>query len=77
MSRIGDSLYCTGENQRVVKSFLEARQADDMDLLVNPTIENSGRIVRALTNIGIRSHGRNSFAKLGVQATVKQARRLG
>lgn len=90
MNRVDDSLYCTGANERIVKSFIDegvefivigglavswylpSRLADDMDLLVNPTVENSERIARALTNVGIHSHDRNSFAELGVQASIKK-----
>lgn len=48
------------------------RKADDMDLLVNPSEENSMRIARALTNIGLNGFRDNSFVTLGLQAPLKQ-----
>ena len=48
------------------------RQADDMDLLVNPTHENSIRISRALDGLHICGFTPTSFAKPGVQAPLKQ-----
>jgi hypothetical protein len=47
------------------------RTADDMDLLVEPTPENSGRISRVLTRLGLSGHSSTSFAKLGLQVPLK------
>jgi hypothetical protein len=49
-----------------------SRQADDMDLLVNPTEANSQRVSNALSALGLTGFGVNSFAKHGVQAQIKQ-----
>lgn len=48
------------------------RQADDMDLLVNPTPDNSKRIAAALATLGLSGFGENSFARLGLQIPLKQ-----
>lgn len=48
------------------------RQADDMDLLVNPTEENSVRIAKALDDLGLEGHLPDSFVTLGRQVTLKQ-----
>lgn len=51
------------------------RQADDMDLLVNPTADNSRRIASALANLdGLSSVSYTdvSFAKLGLQVRLKE-----
>jgi predicted nucleotidyltransferase len=48
------------------------RQADDMDLLVNPTAENSSRIARVLDRLNIRGVVTDSFARLGLQVPLKQ-----
>jgi hypothetical protein len=48
------------------------RQADDMDLLVNPTSENSKRIARILNSLGLQGHNEGTFMKLGVQAPLKE-----
>ena len=48
------------------------RQADDMDLLVNPSTENSARIARALTKLGISGFSPESFTRLGLQVPLKQ-----
>jgi len=47
------------------------RQADDMDLLVEPTAGNSERISRVLTSLGISGHSAESFNRLGLQVPVK------
>lgn len=49
-----------------------ARQADDMDLLVNPTSENSERIAAVLDELGLGGAGPDSFVTLGRQVTLKQ-----
>lgn len=48
------------------------RQADDMDLLVEPTDENSVHIVDALASLGIPNVPPNAFARNDVQAPLKQ-----
>ena len=48
------------------------RQADDMDLLVDPTTENSVRIHKALACLGLTGFGPESFARLGLQVSLKQ-----
>lgn len=48
------------------------RQADDMDLLVNPTPENSERIYFVLVRLGLVGHTRDSFSRLGLQVPIKQ-----
>lgn len=48
------------------------RQADDMDLLVEPTEENSACIVDALASLGIHNVPTNAFARNDVQAPLKQ-----
>jgi hypothetical protein len=49
-----------------------ARTADDMDLLVEPTDENSERIALALGGFGMRGFNASSFARLGLQVPLKQ-----
>ncbi len=53
-----------------VSWYCEARQADDMDILVNPTAENSQRISLALRELNI-SIGQQEFAGLGKQLPLK------
>jgi len=48
------------------------RQADDMDLLVEPTLENSTRVFRALARLGLTGFSAESFAHLGLQVPLKQ-----
>lgn len=52
--------------------YCSDRQADDMDLLVNPTNENSVRISRALDGLRMQGYSERSFTKLGVQVPLKQ-----
>ncbi len=47
------------------------RQADDMDLLVNPTSENSARLYAALSSLGLNGFSPNSFSHVGIQAPLK------
>jgi hypothetical protein len=47
------------------------RQADDMDLLVNPTPENSRRLAMALTGLGLHGFSDHSFMRLGLQVPLK------
>lgn len=90
MNRIGDSLFCTGANEEIVRAFAQSavefvvigglavswycseRQADDMDLLVNPTLDNSKRISDALGAINLNCHHKNSFTRPGLQVPLKQ-----
>lgn len=48
------------------------RQADDMDLLVNPTSENSARVSRALSGLQMHGFSDNSFTKPALQVPLKQ-----
>lgn len=52
--------------------YCPQRQADDMDLLVNPTLENSERISQALGRLRLSGFSKQSFSKLGLQAPLKQ-----
>ena len=47
------------------------RQADDMDLLVEPSAENSARIAAALSKLGLHGFNVDSFARLGLQVPLK------
>lgn len=50
------------------------RQADDMDLLVNATSDNSARIAKALgtlTSLNTNCFTNDSFARLGLQVPLK------
>jgi hypothetical protein len=48
-----------------------SRSADDMDLLVNPTAENSVRVASVLDGLGLSGHTSSSFERLGVQVPLK------
>ena len=48
------------------------RPADDMDLLVNPTPENSARVSRALNDLQMQGFFANSFTKPALQVPLKQ-----
>ena len=52
--------------------YCSARQADDMDLLVSPTPENSDRICQALNDLRLSGFSSRSFTKLGLQVPLKQ-----
>lgn len=52
--------------------YCSERQADDMDLLVNPTNENSARISRALDGLRMQGYSEHSFTKPGLQVPLKQ-----
>ena len=52
--------------------YCSDRQADDMDLLVNPTPDNSARISRALESLRMQGYSHDSFTKLGLQVPLKQ-----
>ena len=48
------------------------RQADDMDFLVNPALENSARISRALESLHMNGFTSDSFTKPGLQVRLKR-----
>ena len=52
--------------------YVATREADDMDLLLNPTQLNSARVSQALGSLGLQGFHENSFAKLGLQVPLKQ-----
>ena len=55
--------------------YCSDRQADDMDLLVNPTAENSARISQALgslPSIPMNGFTNDSFANLGLRVPLKK-----
>lgn len=47
------------------------RQADDMDLLVDPSAENSARVAAALATLGLYGFTSESFARPGLQVPLK------
>jgi hypothetical protein len=51
--------------------YCAERQADDMDLLVEPTAENFERIALALAKLRINCFLPESFAKYGLQIPIK------
>ena len=51
--------------------YCASRQADDMDLLVSPTTENSKRIYHALASLNLANFAVDSFTKSAVQAKIK------
>jgi hypothetical protein len=52
--------------------YCDSRQADDMDLLVSPTLENSSRIYNTLISLNLSDFAVDSFAKADVQARIKE-----
>ena len=52
--------------------YVATRAADDMDLLLNPTEQNSARVSQALAGLGLHGFQANSFARLGLQVPLKQ-----
>jgi hypothetical protein len=52
--------------------YCSERKADDMDLLINPTSENSARISRALQSLELQGFTDQSFTKPGLQVSLKQ-----
>lgn len=52
--------------------YCSERLADDLDILVNLTPENSARIFRALGSLNIRGFSPDSFTKSGLQVPLKQ-----
>lgn len=70
------ALTCAGVKFVVIGGLAVAwhcseRQADDMDLLVEPTAENSARITQALQGLRLTGFEPNAFAKLGLQVPLK------
>lgn len=55
-----------------VSWYCADRQADDMDLLVNPTTENSARITKALSRLRYPVPDPQSFCRLGLQVPLKK-----
>jgi hypothetical protein len=55
-----------------VSWYCADRQPDDMDLLVNPTEENSVRISQALGSLQMHGFNDRSFTKPGLQVPLKQ-----
>jgi hypothetical protein len=55
-----------------VSWYCADRKADDMDILVNPTPENSARISQALDGLYMNGYTSDSFTKPGLQAPLKQ-----
>lgn len=51
--------------------YCDTRQADDLDLLVSPTQENSRRIHDALASLNLSNFAVDSFAKAAVQARIR------
>jgi hypothetical protein len=56
-----------------VSWYCHDRQADDMDILVNPTAENSERIYAALSSLGLTEFSPVSFSRSSIQAPLKNA----
>ena len=52
--------------------YCESRQADDLDLLVAPTPENSDRIYRALLSLSLSNFDVDTFAKTAVRVRLEQ-----
>jgi hypothetical protein len=52
--------------------YCERRQADDMDLLVAPTLDNSNLIYKALLSLNLSGFQSDSFAKSAVRARIRQ-----
>ena len=52
--------------------YCASRQADDMDLLVNNTPENSERISQSLTSLNLSGFAPNSFVNPELQVPLKQ-----
>ena len=49
------------------------READDMDLLLNPTAENSIRVVSALRSQRLDAHDEIAFVREGLQIQLKES----
>ena len=55
-----------------VSWYCASRQADDMDLFVNPSHENSARISQSLNSFNMSGFTSDSFTKLGLQVPLKK-----
>jgi hypothetical protein len=55
-----------------VSWYCVTRQADDMDILVNPTIANSAKIHRALSELNLSGIPESAFANCGKQLQLKE-----
>jgi hypothetical protein len=55
-----------------VSWYCSTRQADDMDLLVNPTSQNSARISEVLARLHLHCHDSASFSRPGLRVPLKQ-----
>lgn len=55
-----------------VSWYCSSRQANDMDVLVNPTKENSEKVINVLGSFGLNGFVSDSFAKPGVHASIKE-----
>ena len=69
-ARIGVDFLVVGG--LAISWYCSTRQADDMDLLVNPTPENSVKVSQALSALGLSGFGDSSFSKVGVQVQLKK-----
>lgn len=49
------------------------READDADLLLDPTPENSEKVANALSGLGLTNVPKTAFARLGLQVPLKNA----
>lgn len=70
------ALLTTGVKFVIVRGLAIAwycpeRQADDMDLLVEPSAENSARVAAALASLRLHGFTADSFAKVGLQVPLK------
>ena len=54
-----------------VSWYWSQRQADDMDLLINPTSENAVRVMKALRSLRLEVHEEMGFTQPGVQIPLK------
>lgn len=52
--------------------YCPQRHADDMDLLLNPTMDNSRKVSGALGSLKLQGFNRDSFAKSGLQVRLKE-----
>ncbi|SIR37954.1 hypothetical protein SAMN05216504_0811 [Pseudomonas sp. A214] len=51
--------------------YCPERQADDLDLLIEPSLENSTRISSALAKLHLSGFSADSFTRLGLQVPLK------
>lgn len=55
-----------------VSWYCSTRQANDMDILVNSTHENSEKVANALLSLNLTGYDSSSFSKPGIQAPIKK-----